>query len=430
MLDRSNEEQLTSRRLDGDLILPSYEDYCVSNVPGVASAILGFPPAGKSQLLLQRISREVDIDNVQNVVLLVLDGFGFDAWTKQVADGGFFQSVTEGGLVLPITTVFPSTTAAALTSINTGLTPQEHGLPEWFVYMKELDEIIATLPFTPMGSNRGDSLVGKVSPTILLSAESVHSRMRRSGIDSVALLPAGIARRAYSKLLFRKGSRIVPYGSLAGFATSLKKRLAGLRNKSLVYAYWDSIDISGHDYGPDSDETQAELSALSYVLKKEVVDKLDRETARKTLLLVTADHGQIKVNPEDTVYLNRFRRVVSAFAKSKAGKEILPSWSPRDVALYIKEEEVDEIQSRLIKLLGDKALVLKTSEAIHAGLFGTGRPSRRFVERAGNLLILSRRNNLIWYRHPAGDEFDLLGMHGGLTRNEMLIPLAAARLST
>jgi hypothetical protein len=135
LLDRSNEERLTSKRFDRDFVLPSYDDYCVSNVSGVASSILGIS-TGRAMPLLQRISHKVDIDNVQNVVLLVLDGFGFEPWTKQTTDGGFFQSVTERGLVLPITTVFPSTTAAALTAINTGLTPQEHGLPEWFVYMK------------------------------------------------------------------------------------------------------------------------------------------------------------------------------------------------------------------------------------------------------------------------------------------------------
>jgi predicted AlkP superfamily pyrophosphatase or phosphodiesterase len=427
LLDRSKEEQLTSNRFDREFVLPSYDDYCVSNVPGVASSIFGIP-TGKALPLLQHISHKVNIDNVQNVVMLVLDGFGFEAWTKQTADGGFFQSVTDGGLVLPITTVFPSTTAAALTSINTGLTPQEHGLPEWFVYMKELDEIIETLPFTPMGSNQGDSLIGRVSPRILFSAESLHSRMQRSGVDSVALLPGGIARRAFTKLIFGRGSRIVPYGSLAGFAVSLRKRLTELRNKTLVYAYWDLIDISGHDYGPDSVETNAEISSLSLALKREFVDKLDRETAKRTLLLVTADHGQIKVNPEDTVYLNRFRRVVSAFARSKAGKVILPSWSPRDVALYMHQGELDRVQSRLIEVLGDRALVLKTSEAIQAGLFGIGRPTRRFVERAGNLLILPRSNHMVWYRHSTGEEFDLLGMHGGLTRGEMLVPLAAARL--
>jgi hypothetical protein len=129
------------------------------------------------------------------------------------------------------------------------------------------------------------------------------------------------------------------------------------------------------------------------------------------------------------VYLNRYPRIVSSFKRSRRGRAILPSWSPRDAVLYLKEDMIDLVQSALSEALEQKALVLKIDEAIKMGLFGINKPGRRFLDRAGDLLILPRKKNLIWYEHTKGKLFDLLGVHGGLTKSEVLIPFAVSKLS-
>jgi hypothetical protein len=63
------------------------------------------------------------------------------------------------------------------------------------------------------------------------------------------------------------------------------------------------------------------------------------------------------------------------------------------------------------------------------GLFGKGKPKKEFYERVGNLLILPYKNHTIWYEHIKGKKFDLLGHHGGLSEDEMLVPFAIAKLS-
>ena len=107
----------------------------------------------------------------------------------------------------------------------------------------------------------------------------------------------------------------------------------------------------------------------------------------------------------------------------------MPTWSPRDVVLYIDDEKLDRVLEYLSEALSDRAVVMKTQDALERGLFGTGAPSRRFLDRAGNLLILPRGDGTIWYEHEPGRRFDLLGMHGGLTERELLIPLAISNLS-
>ena len=84
---------------------------------------------------------EVTPVNSKKVVLFLIDGFGYKQWLNYADKYEFLKRFTKKGVVTPITTVFPSTTAAALTTINSGLTPQEHGLPEWWVYFDEIGKM-------------------------------------------------------------------------------------------------------------------------------------------------------------------------------------------------------------------------------------------------------------------------------------------------
>jgi predicted AlkP superfamily pyrophosphatase or phosphodiesterase len=386
-----------------------------------------FQVDSKRTLPKEPMASFIETDDIRTVVLIVVDGLGYDTWLQHSHDGGFLGVLTDKGLVFPITTVFPSTTAAALTTLSTGLTPQEHGLPEWHVYIRDLDMIIATLPFSPMGQRGQDRLLDNASPRILFSGVPMHYILRRAGVKTQALLSSHLAGSAYTRMALR-GSEITPYASLSDMAVKLAKKVEDAKERTFVYAYWDGIDTIGHLYGPNTREFRAETSTFSDVLKREFVEEVSRDSANRTLVLVTADHGQLSVAPEETLYLNKLKNVTRNFMISDQGRPIPPSWSPRDVALYIDDGKVNKVCDYLSKTLGDRALVIETQDAVRRGLFGIGLPSKRFLERAGNLLILPRRNEMVWYEHSKGRKFELLGMHGGLSKTEMLVPFAVSNL--
>jgi hypothetical protein len=81
------------------------------------------------------------------------------------------------------------------------------------------------------------------------------------------------------------------------------------------------------------------------------------------------------------------------------------------------------------EVLEGVASVLKTEEAVREGLFGTGKPTRKFLRRVGNLMVLPHGTNTVWFRYRKGDSLDLKGHHGGLSKDEMVIPFAAAKVS-
>jgi predicted AlkP superfamily pyrophosphatase or phosphodiesterase len=160
-----------------------------------------------------------------------------------------------------------------------------------------------------------------------------------------------------------------------------------------------------------------------------LIEGTPAQTAAEVLLMVTADHGHINVSPRDAVYLNRYPKFVQSLAVSGAGKSILPWGSPRDVFLRVQQEKLPEIAAWLSTRLSGKATVMTSDEALRRQLFGNGTPHRHFKRRIGNLLLLPQRDCLIWYEHLKGRKFELLGMHGGLRPDEMLIPLAVAPLA-
>lgn len=422
-------QQDIESRICGEVISPCYTSYCLSQLPSAILGLLGIPqPEHPLANILQQVAAHQR--SPRKVILLVIDGFGWRQWRRDAERYDFFARLTERGAIAPMTTVFPSTTAAALTTIHSGLTPQEHGLPEWFVYFDELDSIVATLPFTPLGSKGRDRLleVG-VNPAILFNGKTIYQRLATAQVPSFTFARAEYARSAYSRRV-HKGSQTISYINASDLLVNVRQKLLEVSGPAYFYVYWDAVDAIAHTYGPHTEQYHAELMGFSHVLLKELLEKVDARVAEEVLLIVTADHGHINVAPKATLYLQRYPTLVRSLQHSPAGNAILPWGSPRDLFLCVQEEQLLEMEAWLRKRLHDYATVLTIDDALQQGLFGLGKPHKRFKSRVGNLLILPHRDHMVWYEHLKGRKFELLGMHGGLTVDEILIPLAVANLAT
>ncbi|MDG6973063.1 MAG: alkaline phosphatase family protein [Nitrososphaerota archaeon] len=406
-------------------VRPDYAGYCLSNVPSTAMAILG-QRSGRPTLPPDALG-DVETSGVENVILVLCDGLGMNEWRRK-PETGFFGALSRKGSVRPITTVFPSTTAAALTSVSTGLTPQEHGLPEWFVYMEEIGEIVVTLPFTRVGDHGRDTLKGVLPGRALVDDTTIFRRLRGGGVGTMSFIGRSLANTVYSKAS-RDGSAVTPYTTASDLGVSLRRHVEGARGRNFIYVYWSFVDTIEHIYGPGTEEARVETSLISHALQEGFLDKLDRDAARRTMVILTADHGQLTIKPERTQYMNRWGMLNKSLRKGPKGSPILPWGSARDAYLAVEEDRVEETRSYLQDKLEGVATVLETEEAIREGIFGINRPSRRFRRRVGNLMILPHGNKTVWYKYPKGGALELRGHHGGLTGDEMTIPLAAARLS-
>jgi Type I phosphodiesterase / nucleotide pyrophosphatase len=412
----------------GDVVYPCYESYCLSKLPSAVLALLGIPQPDHALFTLVQDTM-AHRQFPRKVVLILIDGFGWHQWLRYAERYDFFNRVTSRGIVAPITTVFPSTTAAALTTIHSGLTPQEHGLPEWWVYFDELDTIAASLPFTPLGARGRDKLLeAGVKPSILFRGRTVYQSLAKAGVPSFTFIRDAYAHSAYSSVV-HKGSVTVPFITSSDMLVNLRRKIAEVSGPAYFFVYWDAVDAIAHTYGPHTEQYHAELAGFSYLLQRELIENIPGYAAADILLLVTADHGHINVVPRRTLYLNRMAGLVESLKVSHVGRRILPWGSPRDVFLRVQEERLPEVVAWLTKRLAGKATVMTTAEALQRQLFGVGKLHKRFKHRVGNLLILPKHDHLIWFEHLKGKKFMLQGMHGGLRPDEMLIPLAAAHMA-
>ena len=413
----------------GDFVYPFFDGYCFSNIPSTVLKFFGIK-SRRTVLSSKYFDGKLGNDGSDKFVLVIIDGFGFDQWLRYYRGHEFFGRLTERGAVSSLTAVFPSTTANAITTVNTGLTPQEHGLPEWFVYFREIDMIINTVHFKPLGSRRNDELLEMgVDPKVLYDGDTIYQKMKNEDVKTFTFIDKAIAQSVYSRLVFN-GSTIRDAVRTSDLIVNLRKHLEKEDGPAFYYVYLGSLDSVGHRYGPFTEEYGAELSSLSFQLHRQLIEKISRKAAKECLLCITADHGQVNVDPKKTFYLNRYSRLVQSFQKSSEGNVIFPTGSPRDVFLHVKPDNVKEACEFLSGKLGGRAEIMETEEAFEMGLFGTGESHREFFSRMGNVLVLPHNNFTVWYEHPEGRKFDLLGHHGGLTGGEMFVPLAVANLSS
>ena len=410
-------------------VAPRYGSDCLSSVPATVLSLLGIQSGGPR--LPDDAFEGVDTTGIEKVVLFVLDGLGHREWRRQEGRGGFVRMMARRGRVTPITSVFPSTTSTALTTLATGLTPQEHGLIEWYMYLSEIDATIETLPFSPMGSREGDLLRPSLDPRVLFDGESIYGRMVRQGVEVHSFLSRRIARSGYSSVV-HAGTDVVPYSHASDLLTSLRRRIeggggGGGGGPAFFYVYWPMVDTVEHVYGPNTEEADLEASSLSHTLAEGLVGRVERSSMGKTLFLLTADHGQILSPTRDALMLDAYVRLRGSLAVSANGRTILPWGGTRDVYLQVRDEALAETAAYLSEELRGRARVLLTADAVGSGLFGTGAPSKRFASRVGNLMVLPERTGSAWYRHPGADLGEIMGVHGGLHEDEMMVPFAVVR---
>jgi predicted AlkP superfamily pyrophosphatase or phosphodiesterase len=227
----------------------------------------------------------------------------------------------------------------------------------------------------------------------------------------------------YSDVLF-KGAKAIGYRTLAEALVNLAGRLTETKPPAYFFFYFDRIDAISHEYGPDSAQTTAEILVFLMTMEH-IFMKALAGNRKKIMFLLAADHGQVEINPQTTIYLNRdpaFAGIDKYLKRNRNGKLIVPAGSARDFFLYIKPESLDEAQAFLARRLAGRAEVRKVSDLVQAGYFGP-RISPRFRERAGDLVILPYRGESVWWFERDKFEQKFYGHHGGLTKPEMEIPL-------
>jgi len=355
------------------------------------------------------------------VVFFLVDGFGWRFFEK-FQESPFLKRLTKNGRVEKVTSQFPSTTAAHITTIHTGMPVGKSGVYEWYYYEPQLDRIIAPLLFSYAGDNERDTLKGDIKARKLYPKQTLYQELESLGVESHVFGSREYTPSTYSNIVM-KGAELHSFKTLPEALVNLGSLLQSSMAPTYVNLYVDTIDSLCHKYGPTALQTESEIEAFLLVMEHFFTRVFYGE--KKVLFLMTTDHGASEVDPQTTVFLNRdklFKGIERFIKRNQAGDLLVPAGSARDMFLYVKDDLLDEAQDFLAKRLGGKAEVVKCAWLMENGYFGP-EISPQFRARVGNLVILPYRYESVWWFEKDKFEQRFYGHHGGLTPQEMEIPL-------
>ncbi len=373
-------------------------DYSNSIVNLVSSLTQGLGQRGNDYAPLVELGALALGD--QPLVLLILDGLG-DTFLQ-----GFPESFLCRHRQGRLTSVFPPTTAAAVTSFFTGVAPQQHAVTGWHTYFKELGVVATVLPFQPRYGGSSFAERG-ISPGQLIGQDSLLSSLP---LPCHALLPHHLVDSAYSRALSGRASR-------HGFATltemfSTLIALVEPQRPGLIIAYWPELDSLAHLHGMGSEEAAHHFLEL---------DQGCRETfslleARGAKVVVTADHGLIDTCPEHIIYLKEHPQLAATLTLPLCGE-------PRCAYCYVHAHRRLDFERYVARNLGHACTLHQSSALIAEGYFGKGVADPRLQERVGDYVLLMKENYIIRDQLLTEKTFQQRGVHGGLSGQELYVPL-------
>ena len=365
----------------------------------------------------ERIKNAFASGEYDAVILFLVDGFGW-RFFERFQDVPFLRRIARHGRVEKLTSQFPSTTAAHLTTIHTGWNVGQSGVHEWIYYEPLVDAIIAPLLFSYSGLWERDSLKNSgVQPSLLYPRGVFYPDLKQLGVQPFVFGIRDYTPSTYSSVVM-DGAELRSFKTLSEALINVGNLLGQQTQPTYIYLYFDRIDMLAHDYGPASPQAEAEIETFLLMMEYyfERVFK-----GKRILFLMTADHGQVEVDPKTTIFLNtnpQFAGMERFLKTNRKGQLLVPAGSPRDMFLYIKDDMLEEAQYFLAPRLEGKADVIRTKFLIENGFFGA-EVSSRFRERAGNLVILPYRYESVWWYEKGKFEQRFYGHHGGLTPQEM-----------
>lgn len=420
MLNTNSVNVVNGAKYSQRFIKPLYDSYCFSALPQTVEFLL----TGEGESPLPGDCFGSLPTKYDKVILFFVDGFGWRFFQQYVDMYPFLKTFVSHGAVSQMTSQFPSTTAAHVTCMHTGLHVGQSGVYEWNYYEPIVDEVITPLLFTYAGEKKRDTLKQSGIPAeAFFPSQTLYQRLQTRGVASYVFQHESYTPSTFSDVVF-KGATVLSFKRLSEALTYLVELVPiATSTKTYYFVYFDKIDAVCHTFGPQSQQfketVDSFLRMVDELFYKQLLGK-----AGQILFIMTADHGQVEVDPQRTFYLNRQGINIEPYLrKSQSGNLLVPAGSARDMFLHVKEEHLDEAILLLQQHLVDIAEVYRTEQLIAQGFFGSPQPSRAFLARVGNVVILPYQHETVWWYVEGKFEMHFKGHHGGLTPEEMKIPL-------
>jgi len=382
------------------MIQPNYENGSIVNLVSSITSALGSSPVTHNPL---SILDSDFISKKKNVVFIVLDGLGYKFVMEQ--GNSFFSKNLAGNC----TSVFPSTTATAITSYMTGMSPAQHAVTGWFVYLKELGVLSAILPFKP---RYGGEIFSKsdIFAKDIFRQGTIFEKLNRK---SYTLSNDYIINSDYTKF-YSKGSTSVSYNreNLENFTMNLMTLVQDIPEDKFIYAYWPTFDTLAHKNGIHSTNCKEHFRELARALENLVYSISNTDS----VVIITADHGLIDSPKEALIDLELHPKLKETLLMPLSG-------DPRAAYCYIKQGRMDIFEAYVRENLSDVCSMYKSTELVERGFYGLDEPNPKLWDRIGDYVLIPKENYVIKDRVLGENPHYYTGHHGGLSEDEIYVPV-------
>ena len=418
--------RLSATRLPGldsgpDFVCPAYQDGSILNIPSTICNWLGAPQIANPPLSTEFID-PFNSQQFKRVILIVMDALGLERLQRWMTDGTapVWNELLQDGLLAPLTSVVPSTTSAAITTLWTGRSPAEHGLTGYEMWFKEYGVIGNTI-FQSAASflnDAGGLERAGFKPEAYLPHLAMGTHLAAKGIQVYVFQHANIIHSGLSRTIL-KDVKISRFHTAADLWVNLRNLLASKpTQRTYAYVYWGELDTLTHFYGPDDERTAAEFGQFSTAFERLFLRKLSSEQRQGTLLLLTADHGAVQTQPDPHYDLRNHPNLTRRL-------HLQPTGENRFAYFYIRPGQTEAVREYVERTWPNQFKLFDSAYAIESGLFGPGQPHPGLSDRVGDLIVAARGEAYLWWADKVNQ---LYGRHGGLSRQEMIVPFLAVGL--
>ena len=404
--------------LPEEFLVPDYSGGTIGNVPATIAALLGVPFKGLRPLASPLWE---PLGQAKRVVLLIIDAFGWNLFQKEQENLPDFTR--EAHVAGRITSIFPSTTVAALSSLWTGLAPAQHGMVGLNLFMPHYAVTMQTLAFTPSFEKHPNALIqAGLEPEKFLEGPGFAEQLISGGVPTYAFKGREIVDSALSKMHGRGVAGDTGIVTVADMFVQMKMLLESKAGESMfVSAYWPTIDTLSHVYGWDHAVVAAELWAILAQFQREFLGGLSPAARRETIFLLVADHGQIHTPVTQQIYLEDHPALQQMLFMAPAGE-------PRTPYLYVKNGRQTNVIQYIQDNLSEAMVAVPSQTALAAGLLGPSPHASVTEERVGDVLVTMRSGYVLLTERQRESAKKMVGRHGGMTAAEMQVPWLGYRL--
>jgi hypothetical protein len=333
-------------------------------------------------------------------LMVIVDGLGTELLSRH-APSGFFAD----RLATRIEAVFPSTTAAALTSLYTGAYPAEHAIPGWWIYLDELNISGVSLPFVDRASGKDLQLDG-VRPQQVFTAPSLLPRMRR---DAAVVTLKPFVASAYSTYSSGGCTRI-GYERISEGIDATIQRLHSAAGPTFTQLYLPQLDELCHHRGVEGEPITQMLRGI-----ESEIQRLRRSLPADARIVITADHGHVNLPPAQRIVLSENDEMLGEL-------RALPSGEPAVPVFHVRPGRAQRFAELFRQRLGQQYALLSIDEVDAMRLLGPQPLTPLARRRFGDFIGITPQPRSLRVAGDPGHQ----GIHAGLTPGEMFVPLILA----